>query len=307
MEFIVNLLTSDVRISGCILIAAMGLVFSARSGVVNLGVEGVMLLGAFAGYAGSYFFGGPWRGLFVAAVVGLIIGMLFAFLVVTVRVDQTIVGTALNILGIGVSTTLYRLIFGINAALPEVKTFDVLEIPVLSDIPYIGGILFKHNVLLYLAWVLVIVSHFVMFKTELGLKIRAVGENPRACDTLGINVYYVRYGTILYSTMLGSIAGAYMSMAQLSVFTEEMIAGRGFMALAAVVFGKWKPMGVFLAVMVFALGDALQLRLRALDTAFPYEFLLMLPYVLTIFALMGIVGKDKSAGPAATGKPYVKE
>lgn len=307
MEFVVNLLTSDVRISGCILIAAMGLVFSSKSGVVNLGVEGVMLIGAFAGYAGSYFLGGPWLGLMASAIIGLLIGLLFAFLVVTVRVDQTIVGTALNILGVGISTTLYRLIFGINAQLPEVATFGTLEIPLLSKIPIIGGIFFKHNILLYLAWILVFVSNYVMFKTELGLKIRAVGENPRACDTLGINVYRIRYGTILYSNMLGSIAGAYMSMAQLSVFTEEMIAGRGFMALAAVVFGKWKPKGVFLAVMIFSLGDALQLRLRALDTAFPYEFLLMLPYVLTIFALMGVVGKDKTGCPAATGKPYIKE
>ena len=307
MEFIINLLTADIRISGCILIAAMGLVFSARSGVVNLGAEGVMLIGAFAGYAGPYYFGGAWGGVFVSALVGILIGLLFAFLVVTVAIDQTIVGTALNILGIGVSTTLYRLMFGINSTLPEVETFGEIAVPILSDIPVLGSLLFKHNILLYLAWILVFLSHFVMFKTELGLKIRAVGENPQACDTLGINVYYIRYGTILYSTMLCSIAGTYMSLAQLSVFTEEMIAGRGYIALAAVVFGKWKPRGVFIAVLVFALGDALQLRLRALNTEFPYEFLLMLPYILTIIALMGVVGKDKSSAPAATGLPYIKE
>lgn len=305
LDFIVNLLSSDVRLAAPILIAALGLVFSERAGVVNIGAEGVMLIGALAGYLGSYYLGSAWSGVLVALLVGAAVGLLFAFLVVTIRANQTVVGAALNIFGSGITIMINRIIFGTGALSPTVDTFPNIDFGVLGNLPVIGPIFFSHNILVYISLVVVAISYYVLYKTELGLRVRAVGENPKACDTLGINVYRIRYGSVIYSTALCGVAGAYLSLAQVTFFIEGMASGRGFIALAAVVFGRWNPLGVLAAVLVFGAGEALQIKIQAMLPYIPYQFLQMLPYILTILALMGAVGK--SSAPAASGRAYKKE
>ncbi len=305
MDFAISFLAADIRMAMPIFIAALGLVFSERAGVVNIGAEGIMLVGALAGFVGSWVTGSAWAAIAIAMAAGGLVGLFFAFMVVTVRANQTVVGVGLNIFGSGITVTLNRLIFGMNSQQPDVAAFANLRIPVLSDIPVVGEIFFKHNILVYIMIAALIVANYVMFKTKLGLKIRAVGEHPKACDTVGINVYRVRYGTIIYSAMMCGLAGAYMSLAQLSLFIEGMVSGRGFIALAAVVFGKWRPVGVLIAALVFGAGEALQIKLQTLQTGIPYQFAQMVPYLLTILALVGIVGK--SLAPVASGRPYIKE
>ncbi len=288
-----------------ILIAAIGLVYSERSGIVNIGAEGIMLIGALAGVAGSYYTGSALLGALIAVVICGIFGLIFAVLTVTIRADQVVIGAAFNILGLGLTTTLSRIIFGVNTAPPKIDAFTNISIPVLSKIPVIGPVLFNQNIITYLIYILIPVLHYVLYKTELGLKIRAVGEHPKACDTVGINVYAIRYGTVIFSAMMCGIAGSYVSMALLSFFTENMIAGRGFIALATVVFGKYSPIGAVAASIIFGAGYALQYKLQALGSQVPFQFLLMLPYVLTLLALAGFVGKTRS--PKASSVPYEKE
>jgi ABC-type uncharacterized transport system permease subunit len=305
MDFITSFLSSDIRTAMPILIAALGLVYSERAGVVNIGAEGIMLIGALASFTGSYYTGNAWAGMGTAVLSGLLIGLAFAFLVVTVKANQTVVGAALNIFGSGLSITLNRVIFGISGTPHAVDVFKSVPIPVLSKIPVLGDILFNHNIWVYIIVAGVFVANYVLFKTEMGLRIRAVGENPKACDTLGISVPRIRYGTILFSTAMCGLAGGYMSIAQLNFFIEGMVSGRGYIALAAVVFGKWNPLGVLMAVLVFGAGEAVQSKLAAMHTGIPMQFTQMIPYILTILALIGLVGKTQ--GPAASGKPYIKE
>jgi ABC-type uncharacterized transport system permease subunit len=305
MDSVVSFLASEIRIAMPILIAALGLVFSERAGIVNIGIEGIMLIGAFAGYAGTVFTGSVWLGLFIAVACGVIVGIIFSFLVVTVRANQTVIGAALNIFGTGLTVMLNRILFDMNQAKPAISGFRALKIPLLSEIPFLGEIFFNQNPLVYIVIIILIASNYVMFKTELGLSIRAVGENPRACDTVGLNVYRLRYGCTIYSGAMAGFAGAYLSTALMSSFTEGMSSGRGFIALAAVIFGRWKPGGVLVASLIFGAGEALQYKLSAMSTNIPYQFLQMAPYILTLLALVGVVGKVQP--PKASGQPYIKE
>ncbi|ADK80312.1 ABC transporter permease [Sediminispirochaeta smaragdinae] len=304
MEWIFEFIAADLRTMTPILLAALGMAFSERAGSVNIGAEGIMLIGALAGAAGSFLFGSIWAGAFVAMASGALIALLFAYLTVTLYADQIVVGAGLNVLGLGLSTSIARVLFGVNTTPPQLDAYKIVPIPLLEKIPLLGPALFQQKLLVYVAIVLVPIVHFILFRTNMGLKIRAVGEHPQACDTLGINVYRTRYATLIISGVFLGLAGSYVSLGLLSFFTENMISGRGFIALAAVVFGKWKPKGILFAALLFGAGDALQFRLQASGTEIPYQFLLMVPYVLTIAALIGLVGKAK--GPAARGKPYLK-
>lgn len=305
LEQITEFLSTDIRTAMPILIAALGIVYSERSGIVNIGIEGIMLIGALAGVVGSFYTGSAWSGAILAILFGGLVGLLFAFLTVTLKSDQVVIGAAMNILGLGLTTTLSRVIFGINTAPPKIDSFKNIPIPLLSKIPIIGDVLFNQNAITYIIYILIPVLHYVLYKTELGLKIRAVGEHPKACDTVGINVLKVRYGTIIFSSMLSGLAGCYVSLALLSFFTENMIAGRGYIALATVIFGKYSPLGAVAAALIFGAGYALQFKLQALGSSVPYQFLLMVPYILTLLALTGFVGKTR--GPEASGVPYEKE
>lgn len=305
LDFIVNFLATDLRCATPILIAALGLVFIERSGVVNIGVEGTMLIGSLLGVIGSYLFGGVWWGVLTATAATALIGALFAYFTVTLGADQVVTGTAINILAMGVTTTLNRLVFGLDKSIPPIDTFKVISIPVLSKIPVLGPVLFQQMAPVYLAFLLVPAAHVLLFKTPFGLTVRSVGEHPKAADTVGISVWKIRYTTIIGGSCLAGVAGCYLSLGILSFFIENMVAGRGFIALAAVIFGKYTPVGALLAALLFGAGEALQYRFQALGSGVPYQFMLMIPYVLTIAVLAGFVGK--ATPPASSGVPYAKE
>ena len=305
IETITSFLASDIRTATPILIAALGIVFSERAGIVNIGTDGLMLIGSLLCVAGSYFTGSVVLGTLIGMVLTMLFSWVFAYFTITIRADQTVVGTAINIFAGGFTIALNRVFFGLNTSIPKIDVFDKVRIPLLSRIPVLGEALFNQSVPVYLAFLAVPVAWFVMQKTNIDLKIRAVGENPKACDTVGINVHRVRYATVLYSGLMAGLAGAFISMGQLSFFSEGMVAGRGFMALAAVVFGNYTPVGVMLAALVFGAGDALQYRLQAMNTGIPYQFLVMLPYVITVVAICLLARKSNK--PAASAVAYVKE
>jgi simple sugar transport system permease protein len=306
---ICNFIAADIRTAMPIMIAALGLVFSERAGVVNIGAEGILLFGSLAGVIGSWSFGNAWMGLLFAMLTGGVVALIFAYLTVSLYANQVVVGAAINILALGITTSLNRIVFGLNTAPPKIESFAKVQLPeFISRIPFIGGglvTILSQNILVYIVFLLIPVARFVMLKTELGLNIRGVGEYPKACDTVGISVYKIRYGTIIVSGFFCGAAGAFVSLGLLSFFMENMIAGRGFIALAAVAFGRYTPLGIMGASLLFGGGLALESRLQTLGTGIPYQFFLMVPYILTILALVGLGGKNK--GPAAGGVPYVKE
>ena len=300
-----SFINSDIQTAMPIMLAATGMIFSERAGLVNIGIEGVMLMGAFTGVAASYMLGNAWLALLMVILIGGLMGLLFTFLVETARSDQVVIGMAFNLMGLGLTTMLNRAIFGMNTSPPKIDSFHPLDIPVLSKIPFLGAAFFEHSSLTYIAFAIIPIVFFIVFKTNMGLKLRAVGEHPRAADTVGIKVVRIRYIAGMVSCMLGAARGAYLSMSQLNFFTENMTAGRGFIALAAVIFGKYSPGGVMVASLLFGAGSAVSYLIQATNSHIPGNLVLMIPYVLTIAALSGIVGK--SVGPAASGKPYIKE
>jgi ABC-type uncharacterized transport system permease subunit len=295
---------AGVRLSTPLICAAIGGIFSERSGVVNIGLEGMMLTGAFAGIVGAYFSGNAWIGVLIAMLAGGLMALLHAFLSVTVRADQIVSGVSINILAAGLTTYLLRVIWGLSEK-PEVPGFAIWKIPVLGDIPFIGEVLFQHIPLVYLAFLIVPIAHFALFRTSWGLSLRSVGEHPRAADTLGIGVLRTRYLCVIISGMLAGLGGAFLSIGQLQTFLENMSAGRGFIALAALIFGKWMPARTMLACLLFGCAQAASVRIPALNYSVSPQLLSMFPYLLTLLTFVGLVGK--TTPPAAIGKPYVKE
>lgn len=305
IDVITSFLASDIRTATPILIAALGLVFSERAGIVNIGTEGFMLIGALFGVLGSYWTGSVLAGAIMAMAVTMLCTLVFAFFTITVKADQTVVGTAVNIFASGLTITINRVVFGVSTSVPKIDVFNQVKIPLLSKIPVIGPALFNQSIPVYLTFLAIPVLWFVLQKTNIGLKIRAVGEHPKACDTVGIDVRKIRYQAVLFSGLMTGFAGAFVSMGQLSFFTEGMVAGRGFMALAAVVFGNYTPVGTMFAALIFGAGEALQYRLQAANTGIPYQFLTMLPYLITVVAICMMIRKSNK--PAASAVPYTKE
>lgn len=304
ITFLIALLSASLRLSVPILLAALGGMYSERAGVVNIGLEGMMLTGAFAGVVGSYFSGSQWIGVLVAIISGILISLLFSFVTVNIKIDQIVSGVAINLLAIGVTSFLYRALFGITTVPITVKAFDTLNLPILSKIPIIGDIFFKQTVLVYLAFLLVPISSFILYKTSWGLNIRTVGEHPMAADTVGIPVNKVRTICVMLSGVLAALGGCFLSLGQFNMFVDNMVTGRGFIAVAAVIFGKWNPKGILIASLIFGVADALQIRLQIANVGIPYQFLLMFPYLLTVVAVTGM--KNKSISPKALGTPYEK-
>lgn len=299
------LFASALRIATPILLASLGGVMSERSGVINIGLEGMMLMGAFAAAVFSYFLG-PWPGLLLGVFVGGLMGLLHAFMSVTVKANQIISATAINILAVGLPNIIVPVIwpghFAITPVVPVVKNW---RLPLIADIPGIGEIIGEQNPVVYIALILVPVIHFLLFKTRLGLRIRSVGEHPRAADTLGVNVSRMRYIAVISSGTLAGLGGAFLSICYQSQFSSAMTAGRGFIGLAAMIFGRWKPIGAFIACLIFGFADAFQAAAQSAGVPIPPDLLLALPYVLTLIALVGLAGK-KAVSPAASGKPYLK-
>mgnify|MGYP005845804841 CR=1 FL=1 len=302
--FILGFLLAAIRSASILLLASLGEVVAERSGVINIGLEGMMLAGALGGFLGSYYGGSPWIGVLVAIGVGALFGLIHAFMSVTLGVDQIVTGLALNLASLGATGFILKLTFGRVTVPPQAASFPFIKVPLLSKLPYLGPLLFSHTPLIYLALILVPLLWFVLFKTSAGLKLRAVGEHPLTADARGVNVFLVRYiGTIFGGAMAG-LAGVQLSLGELSVFTENMTAGRGFIALASVILGKWNPFGVLGATLLFGAADVAQLRLQAIGLNVPQYFLLMVPYVITILVLAGAVGRANP--PMALGVPYMK-
>ena len=312
LDFIVLFLTVGIPLSSALLLASLGETVNQRSGIFNLGCEGVMSMGAFVGMLVPFMVGGTGRvawyvnvlGLLAAVAVGALLGLLFGVVVIKFSAPQGIAGIGLQLFGTGLAGTLYRHFIG---GAQGVAGIDAIRIPVLSDLPVVGKMLFSCNPMVYFAFLMVPVVHYLLFKTSWGLKVRACGTFPRAADSMGINVSRVRYQSLALGSAMAALAGAYLSLCYAKIFTDTLIGGRGFIAVALVYFGRWSPLGVLGGAMIFSLAQALQLAVQAYGfTAFPYEFLVMLPYVLVVLVLV-FVGKSKHVGPAMLGKPFNRE
>ena len=303
--FNIAIFASTLRIATPILLASLGGVMSERSGVINIGLEGMMLMGAFGAAVGSYFYG-PWTGILIGIAIGGLMGLLHAFMSVTVKANQIISATAINIFAVGFPNIMVPIIWpGYHAITPVVPVIKDIRLPLIADLPVIGTIIGNQNPIVYIALILVPIINYFLFRTPLGLRIRSVGEHPKAADTLGINVAKMRYIAVISSGFLAGLGGAFLSIAYQSQFSRAMTQGRGFIGLAAMIFGRWKPVGAFVACLLFGFADALQASAQSAGVPIPPELLLAAPYVLTLVALVGLIGK-RAVGPAANGKPYEK-
>lgn len=302
--FLIGLLASGIRIAAPLLLAALGELVSEKAGVLNIGLDGFMLVGSLAGFLGAYYSHNAWIGMLVGLLAGILTSLLHAFLSITLCTDQVVNGIAINIVSLGITSLAFRIAFGISTLPPKIEPLGIVRVPVLADIPMLGPILFQQSPVVYLAMALVVVGWIALTHTDFGLSLRATGEQPQAADTAGINVSRTRYIAVMVAGAMAGIGGAFLSVAQLGSFTENMTAGRGFIALAVVIFGRWSPFGALIASLFFGIAYALQLSLQALGFDIPYQFLLMLPYVLTMLVLAGAAGRR--GAPAALGIPYKK-
>ncbi|WP_416901166.1 ABC transporter permease [Micromonospora echinospora] len=300
----VNIVRGTFILALPLIFGALAGVLCERSGVVNVAIEGQLLMGAFAGALFGTMTGNVWVGLVAAALGGAFISLLLAVFAIRYLVDQVVIGIVLNLLALGLTGFLYeRLMQTDTEKYNQPPRFDTWEIPLLVDIPVIGPALFRGNIFLYLGLILVLVIHIALFRTRWGLRTRAVGEHPTAADTLGVKVLAVRYRNVILAGLVAGIGGASYTLA-LYTFTKNMIGGKGFIALAALIFGRWSPTGALLAALFFGFADQLGTYLGAINSIIPSQFLAMLPYLATMLAVAGLVGKVRA--PAADGKPYIK-
>jgi simple sugar transport system permease protein len=317
--FLVALLTAGIRLAVPVLLATLGEIITERAGVLNLGLEGIMAVGGLAGFSVAYLLENgllsgtagelpAWLGLVAGMLAGALMGLLMAFLSITLLAEQVISGIILVLLGVGVSDYLYR--EGLSSMTARVTGMEVYPVPLLSRIPLVGEILFNHTPPVYLTFGMVAFVWWLLFKTTWGLQFRSVGENPAAADTSGVSVSATRYAAVILGAALVGLGGAVLTVVQLKLYREGIMAGRGWIAVALVIFARWKPTRALLGALLFGVADSLQYRIQALGQidrgsgAIPYEFLLMLPYVLTVVALLRRV--RRSDQPAELGRPYIK-
>ena len=300
-----QIIIATLQLTTPIALAAIGASFCERTGVVNIAMEGLLLFSAFVAAATSGYVGNPWLGVLVAILAGMLLSAIFAIFCIRYEANQIVVGVAINLFALGFTTTMLRVIWKRTGASDSVPSVKDLSIPILKDLPVIG-FLGRLNPLIYITLVVVPAAYFLMFKTPLGLRIRAAGEHPRALDTAGVNVYKIRYIGVLISGALCGLGGAYLSIGHMSLFVKNMTTGRGFIALAANIFGKWNPLFVFLASLFFGFTDALQIRVQQMtEIAGASYFIQMIPFILTIAVLAGAV--RRAIPPAAIGQPYKKD
>jgi ABC-type uncharacterized transport system permease subunit len=301
------LLAATLRAATPLTFAALGGIFNERSGVVNIGLEGMLLMGAFFGFLGADKLGAWWWGLVCAILAGASMALIHAFVSIHLRADQIVSGTAINFLALGITGYFFIEVYTDQGTPGDVDYTPEITIPGLADVPFLGDAIGTMNVFIWVAIALVVIAHFTLFRTSVGLRLRSVGEHPKAADTLGISVYGVRYAAVILSGALAGIGGAYLSNGITHSFNENLSAGRGFIALAAVIFGRWRPFGAFAACLLFGFTEALALRLPGAygeDQAWTTLFR-ALPYVVTLIVVAGVVGR--SIPPAAVGRPYVKQ
>ncbi|MBE2274780.1 MAG: ABC transporter permease [Rhodobacteraceae bacterium] len=300
--FVVTWLAAGIRLAGPLLLAALGEIYAERSGVLNVGIEGTILLGALGAYLVTYATGSPWLGVFGAVAAGVISNLFLAWMYVTVMANQVVVGVVFNIFALGLASYFYRIVLGTSGNPELIPMIGSISIPGLSDLPILGPILFSQSALFYVSIVIVLIAEFVLLRTRFGLNVRAVGENPRAAANAGISVVGIRYICVLLSGAGAGAAGGYLVLAQIGLFRDTMVVGQGFIALAIVIFGRWRPIYAALAAFAFGATDALQLSLQLFSFDVAPQLLLSLPYVFTVIAVSGLIGK--TAQPAALMEPY---
>lgn len=305
-EFIITILATAITAGTPILFAALGELLAERSGIINLGVEGMMLVGAVCGFIFAIKTGDPWLGVLAALIGGGLMALIHAFLTVTLQANQVVTGLALTIFGTGLSGFLGKPYIGI----PVENAFKPMELGILSEIPFIGPIFFQQDQLVYLSYVIVPLLWFLIYRTRPGLNLRAVGENPASADSLGVSVYKVRYLYVTLGGMFAGLGGAYLSLAYAPTWLENMTAGRGWIAVALVIFATWNPLRAMIGSYIFGGIDAFGFRAQAMGIVIPSFFLKMLPYIFTILVLIVVTRKamaNRIGAPAALGLPYDRE
>jgi general nucleoside transport system permease protein len=302
--FTADLWRATLEAAALLLLPALGGVISERSGVVNIAMEGMMLTGAFFGVVADLAWHNPWLATLVAMVAGGLMALIHAVVSIRFRADQIVSGIAINIFAAGLTVFLVTRIYGLQdiGHVSQAELLPYISVPLLDQIPFLGRVLFQQNVIVYAAIVLLVLVQVVLFRTRLGLRIRAVGEHPQAADTAGINVFAIRYGAVITSGLLSGLAGAFLAIGISNTFVPNMTDGRGYIALAAMIFGKWTPLGAFVACLIFGFGQAIYDNNSIIHVS-PY-LLSMLPYILTLIVVAGVVGR--SIPPAADGLPYVQ-
>jgi ABC-type uncharacterized transport system permease subunit len=303
--FISGLIGAMMRMATPIIFATLGEIIVERAGVLNLGIEGIMLMGAMTGFLVSLSTGSLWVGVLAAALVGMILGFLMAFLAVYLSLSQHVSGLGITLFATGLAMFIYRLHFGSPTVPPTVQPFKQIAIPVLSAIPVVGQGLFNQYALTYIAWLLVLMVSIFLYKTKAGLKIRTVGENPVVADTAGVNVNLTRTLCLILGGAFMGVGGSFLTLAHQNMFLMDVIGGRGWVAIAMVIFGNWDPLKGTLGALIFGFLDGLQLRLQGVGLKIPFDIFLMIPYLLTIGALVAV--SRKASVPAGLLKPYRRE
>lgn len=302
---LVGMLSGTIGRATPIALAALCGVISERAAVVNIAIEGIMLIAALTAVVSATLAHSLLVGLIVGILTGGLVAALHAVLVIRFKVDQIVSGVAINIFGSGITSFISSRYLESNIdLLNNSGTFKIVSIPLLSKIPILGPILFENSPIVYITLILVVVLHVLLYYTPWGLRTRAVGEHPKAADTLGINVFFVRYINVILGGMIAGLGGAYFTVGSVGRFDQDMTAGKGFIGLAAMIFGNWNPIGAYLSSLLFGFADSLQVKMQILSVPIPSEFLAMAPYIVTMIVLTGIVGKSQM--PAADGTPYEK-
>lgn len=305
IAFVSGLMGATMRMATPIIFATLGEILSERAGVLNLGIEGIMLMGAMTGFLVTFNSGSIWLGVLAAAGVGMLLGLLMAFLAVYLGLSQHVSGLGITLFATGLAMFVYRLHFGSPTVPPIIEPFKQISIPLLSKIPVIGPGLFTQYSLTYIAWLLIPILSILLYRTKVGLKIRTVGENPVVADTVGVNVLLTRTLCVVAGGALMGIGGAFLTLAHQNMFLIDVIGGRGWVAIAMVIFGNWDPFKGALGALIFGFLDGLQLRLQGVGVAVSFHLFLMIPYLLTIVALISV--SRKATVPAGLLKPYRRE
>jgi general nucleoside transport system permease protein len=303
---IISILAGAIRIATPLLFAALGELVTERSGVLNLGVDGMLQMGALVGFLVGYQSGNLWLGVLAGSLFGMMLGLFMAWMVATLKLDQTVSGLALNLLSGGITFYWYRVYFSnVVSQMPNLRIFAVGRIPVLSEIPYVGEIFFSQHWLTYVAFLCVPVVWYFLYKTRVGLQVRSTGESPRAVDMKGLSVTKHQFGALAFGGFMAGIGGAFLTLASSGMFLPEIQGGRGWIAIALVIFGNWMPGRIVVGALFFGFIEALQLALQAADIPFPYQLLTAMPYILTIVALTVFAGRSRE--PLHLGVPYKRE
>ena len=304
ITMIETFLSSALRQAAPLTLAGIGVAYAEKAGILNIGEEGIMLGGAFGGFMLAFYTNNLAFGLLGGALGGLFIALIHGLMCIRFRANQTIVGLALNFFALGFTSFLFLLAFGKGSSLPSLDKLTAVHIPVLSEIPVLG-VLFRQNALVYILYVAVILSCIVFYKTEWGVNLTAVGENPRAADNAGLNVYRIRYMTCIINGILGGLGGSYITLGQLGYFQEDIVSGKGYIALVAVILGRRNPVFILLSAMLIGFAESLQFSLQAQGIPLPSQAFSMLPYVVAVLVLLLSIGKN--VDPAALGVPYQRD